>query len=727
MAWRFVAPSHYYLGPGNDALSGDEPFDDDDIIALVHDLEYQVAQSDHDIVRADLEAIQEFKDHFARTGHLGSLIGVAGLGLKYGVEQLFGVLYPIMNAEKFKKQYSNFGRYLYAAREKEYARLYKDAKQNGLWTGTYHGFRNSPFVAEAKKHYTKGSEHYDSLKYYYGQFAPRSVTDQYVGPSIPSKPYEEQIERTIEAGAVKFFRDYPVPTPGDDSGSDLSRNQVTRPPVNEGAGTSGSKRKDPPAPGGDPTNSAKAPRIADTAAGPSGNSDTIPDAATPQAPTAMDVDQSGSGRGPNTGARSGATASGGGGGGPAWISKSSSFGSASFSVSKDRIMFTYGLGPNNTTQDSEQKLSTSLGLIPVDFIPFYLTRSEFESLPEHSRVTRVSCQVIALGTRTAFETGTTTSGTATSEYIPIGVVGEGLNKKFYGENRSYDIDGKTNIVSSTKQIELLKMYERWYAEEESNVLGYPTPILEYWTHSVNGDGATVTGTGPNPGKLPRVDCAVESFLINQQVGNVVAEYEYTPHDGLITNGKEHYFPNSFDKKKLLATCGRQQAFNISKAEKGFISTDATQAVYSMKNRAENRRYFCSVDNYGIWNPRTGPVSFAIQPQLHVGILPTPQLQPFGSATSYLNATAYWQVKCSMEISTNFSSAFACGKPISWPEEVVFNIQSVRDYGTGQSMFGNITTGGRLTTEINDDEYRDDDEDRDSLDDFINLQIITQKK
>ncbi|KAF5287673.1 hypothetical protein FQA39_LY15773 [Lamprigera yunnana] len=67
-------PYHKYLGPGN-SLNLGKPIDEDDRIALVHDIHYSLLKSNEDIRRADEESILEFYKNFLTTGNWHSLIG----------------------------------------------------------------------------------------------------------------------------------------------------------------------------------------------------------------------------------------------------------------------------------------------------------------------------------------------------------------------------------------------------------------------------------------------------------------------------------------------------------------------------------------------------------------------------------------------------------------------------------------------------------------------------
>lgn len=83
---RIHFPYHNYLGPGSDNFEK-QPIDEDDAIARSHDLDYNKANSDSDIFKADKQARDEFFTSFVHSGNLHSLIGGLGLGTKNLVEE----------------------------------------------------------------------------------------------------------------------------------------------------------------------------------------------------------------------------------------------------------------------------------------------------------------------------------------------------------------------------------------------------------------------------------------------------------------------------------------------------------------------------------------------------------------------------------------------------------------------------------------------------------------
>lgn len=86
-------PGHNYLGPGNPVDNG-EPVDEDDLTAQIHDRAYESANSDSDIREADKVAIFDFAKEAVLHNNWHAGIGAIGLGAKYALESVTGVLYP---------------------------------------------------------------------------------------------------------------------------------------------------------------------------------------------------------------------------------------------------------------------------------------------------------------------------------------------------------------------------------------------------------------------------------------------------------------------------------------------------------------------------------------------------------------------------------------------------------------------------------------------------------
>lgn len=89
----FHLPGHRYLGP-NGPINNGSPVDYDDQIAEEHDLAYHTATTAREIRTADQNAIMAFSADAIANNNWHSAVGAVGIGAKYAVESLTGVVYP---------------------------------------------------------------------------------------------------------------------------------------------------------------------------------------------------------------------------------------------------------------------------------------------------------------------------------------------------------------------------------------------------------------------------------------------------------------------------------------------------------------------------------------------------------------------------------------------------------------------------------------------------------
>ncbi|KAK9702756.1 Capsid protein VP4 [Popillia japonica] len=74
---------------------------------------------------------------------------------------------------------------------------------------------------------------------------------------------------------------------------------------------------------------------------------------------------------------------------------------------------------------------TPLATLPVDMIGFHMDYAEANMIFGKIKILQTNVTVVPQGIRTAFDYGTTLSGTATSEHCSIGCSGIGLNNQLY--------------------------------------------------------------------------------------------------------------------------------------------------------------------------------------------------------------------------------------------------------------------------------------------------------
>ena len=90
-----VHPGSNYIGPGNSLDSG-VPTNSIGLNALIHDTEYSNAKSANDIREADERFLIANYNTIPRSGleSFHKYVSIAGIGIKYGVESITGIIYP---------------------------------------------------------------------------------------------------------------------------------------------------------------------------------------------------------------------------------------------------------------------------------------------------------------------------------------------------------------------------------------------------------------------------------------------------------------------------------------------------------------------------------------------------------------------------------------------------------------------------------------------------------
>lgn len=106
-------------------------------------------------------------------------------------------------------------------------------------------------------------------------------------------------------------------------------------------------------------------------------------------------------------------------------------------ITKTWLFYSYGYMFNTIAANDHNAFTTPFGYIPVDMPYLYLSNSDYEALPTIAKFTKVVCRVKLLGTRTAFDYGTSLSGVANTEHVHIAGSIIGLNRLLSGFNGSY--------------------------------------------------------------------------------------------------------------------------------------------------------------------------------------------------------------------------------------------------------------------------------------------------
>ena len=205
-------------------------------------------------------------------------------------------------------------------------------------------------------------------------------------------------------------------------------------------------------------------------------------------------------------------------------------------------IYTYGLA-TKAVQDSTITnavfATTSLANIPWARLHWYLTQSEFETLPIDAAVTMCKCKIRMEAPRTAFEQNASTSHLATIHQNKFLRVGHGLLQKGVGVNKKYQFAGSagsdpmipTSVVSYTNADRKNQSEAMWGkpnvdlagAQVIPNALfGIPFQLDEYFTVPIPVNSAEARG-------YPSLTSHIAEIPADGCVGQtIVDDYLYIP-------------------------------------------------------------------------------------------------------------------------------------------------------------------------------------------------------
>lgn len=382
-----------------------------------------------------------------------------------------------------------------------------------------------------------------------------------------------------------------------------------------------------------------------------------------------------------------------------------------FTIQKKIYRYTYGLKHHEMRYAAGSEtniICTPYAYYPVDWLPWYLTPSEYKSLPFNTQVKMVTSKITLLGTRTAFQHGTSNSGTATTEYIPIAKYAVGLNKRVYLENHVYtcNTNEPMKVDSFTAHKVINQKYKDIYhsipcATEVPRHINWYASILynEYQkdkTTYVNGgfnDPMSITG-------LYRMDKILKTVMVNENLGNPIINYSYSPRCGFVKPNKpalsiNFKTANGFERDDCGAIPYNHQVPSYLNVTKEKVSgphklNQKLKAWETGFTTQPGGSYFQSIESFCFIEPQTGSVStFAPQPQIHLGLLGTPSVSPTVDTTDFLNASLYTLSENEIVLEFNHESMVTDGdNPYLWPSDVRFYLDKKRNFTShGLQQFG----------------------------------------
>lgn len=380
-----------------------------------------------------------------------------------------------------------------------------------------------------------------------------------------------------------------------------------------------------------------------------------------------------------------------------------------FSFQKRWYKYTYGLAHTPVDGVRVQRLCTPYAYYPVDWLPFYLSPQEYKNLPMGSKCVSVSCDISIIGTRTSFDHGTSLTGTATTEYVPILKHVTGLNNKLYIENRSFKLKSTEPMMVETLNNKTLDEYFAALYGPPPSALEIPRHLNWYACYLYN--KTTNEYSGLNEVINYRVDKVLNTAMVNKVMQGPIVSYTYQPSNGYVKPGKKNMliqynaadgFADDVTNKQIIYkhTLPTLLKIGVPSGQADNIRVQKNTATPSFNYLSQvSTNYYQSVEGYTFINPHSGQSgNFRNQPQVHIGLLATPALNPGSENTNFLNSSIYTVTNASCTIEFDIESMCIGGDTFEWPDDVKFFIESARGFtGYGYHNFGiAATTEPRLT-------------------------------
>lgn len=394
---------------------------------------------------------------------------------------------------------------------------------------------------------------------------------------------------------------------------------------------------------------------------------------------------------------------------------------------------TFGIAPNIISESqfgggTNVYFTTALASIPVHKLVLYMSPQEFGLMQPGETCTMLKVKVVQRNVRVAFETASSSSGTATLNQNKNGMFAIGLNKTGYGVDSRYTAFDATETMKPTALTAAAIIASTTLYGENNNgatfatnipahPFGVPVGLSNYWTSSTN---LLYSGGWPN------LQDHIHLYDAADAVGQEIVEYTYSPKVGILkadpwprlagnpyrgpTTGIPVTLPNT------VIPTHRDLQFEVSQITMEAPGASAPGATsngsISHQNfdlEADNQEaghllYTSDIEKSGRWvnGIHTGG-GVSIQPTLHVGVEPVPKL----TTPDLINNAVpdkWTDVQSYFDVSTEIHTEWRMCAERQYPNanndsDITFATRRFRAGGT--RLDGNTaasTLMGRLTTD-----------------------------
>ncbi|CAH1106980.1 unnamed protein product [Psylliodes chrysocephalus] len=228
------------------------------------------------------------------------------------------------------------------------------------------------------------------------------------------------------------------------------------------------------------------------------------------------------------------------------VPRSLKLNAVTFHFKKSRIFYTYGYAFKNVIKKCVEVnldkgdrvyLTTPLANIPNDMLGFYMNGHELTTVWNYGQVEikHLKVTVTPQGLRTAFDTGTTLSGTATSEHCTLGCYAVGLNQKNYATGHVYESDVASPMVpTGVSNPKLDNMLKKYYGDKNLTEHG---PMCMSVPRHVDLNAClriNLNRSLPHYIGVYQLDRYKHRFNFIPKIGETIINWKYTPAFGFIS-------------------------------------------------------------------------------------------------------------------------------------------------------------------------------------------------
>lgn len=364
---------------------------------------------------------------------------------------------------------------------------------------------------------------------------------------------------------------------------------------------------------------------------------------------------------------------------------------------KTWILFSYGFAHTIKEDGRNRKLYTPLSLIPVDLFPFYVDQAEFQGNFAQGLNVAVCARanVKTLGCRMNFQTAATKSQWATSEFVAIGQTAVGINLAMDGMNYKYTPSAdKPMIIETHNNLNMDDFHEKLYGKDtwQGAISLVPRHLNAYWT----AETAMIAPTlDPNTSFRhtnggPKIDGAVDRFLINSAIGQPLINYEYIIKNGIITDQRSTDEVNELNAYVTASQCEPLKIVpimnndNPAKTIEGQVKLDRlvdTNMLTGWQNGFTSN-YYQTLEMPLTYRWGSGHVHGNVQPQIHVGITAVPAINPGSENTDFQNTAVYWAIDCELTVHHYINSCYHHGSYMHTRAPNYYPAKHTKKYSNG---------------------------------------------